>query len=312
MRRIDALLILMVLIWGVNYVVIKQAFSEIPPQPFNAMRLVIASAVFLVAIRIARNRARRSGAVPSTFFTPHVLTPRDWRDLLWLGIVGHLAYQLCFVGGVALTSVSNAALIIGCTPVIVAVVSALLGREKIALTHWLGAAVSLTGLYFVIGRGADFGGSNVQGDILIIISVGCWTAYTLGAGRLITRHSPLFVTGMTMAIGGVPYVAATLPAFVQTDLSQVGIWTWCSLVLSALLALNVAYLIWYIGVQKIGAAGTSMYSNFVPVVAMSSAALFLGEPISRVKVLGAAAVVTGVILTRLGRSPAAAAVPVEE
>ena len=41
MRRIDALLVLMVVIWGVNYSIIKQAFAEIPPQPFNAMRLVL-------------------------------------------------------------------------------------------------------------------------------------------------------------------------------------------------------------------------------------------------------------------------------
>ena len=43
-------------------------------------------------------------------------------------------------------------------------------------------------------------------------------------------------------------------------------------VLSSLLALNVAYLIWYTGVQRIGAARTSMYSNVVPIVAMSVAA----------------------------------------
>ncbi len=71
MRRIDALLVLMVVIWGVNYSIIKQAFTEIPPQPFNAMRLVLASAVFLVAIRRTRGR---SGPMSSVFFTPQPLT----------------------------------------------------------------------------------------------------------------------------------------------------------------------------------------------------------------------------------------------
>ncbi len=123
MPRIDALLVLMVLIWGVNYSVIKRAFAEIPPQPFNALRIVIASAVFLAAIRWARRRARE-GRASSVFHTPNPLTTRDRWDLLWLGLVGHCMYQFCFVGGVALTSVSNAALIIGVTPVSVAVVSA--------------------------------------------------------------------------------------------------------------------------------------------------------------------------------------------
>ncbi len=307
MRRIDALLVLMVVIWGVNYSIIKQAFDEIPPQPFNAMRLVLASAVFLVAIRVTRGRP---GPMSSVFFTPHPLTRADEWGLFWLGLVGHLGYQYCFVGGVAATSVSNAALIIGATPVVVAVASAVLGRERITPLHWLGAAISVVGIYFVVGHGASYGGGTLGGDLLIMLSVACWATYTIGASRLIARHSPLFVTGMTMAIGGVPYVALTFPQFLGLDWGRVSVYTWASLVLSALLALNVAYLIWYTGVQKIGAARTSMYSNLVPVVAMSFAALLLGEPVTRDKLIGAGAVLTGVLLTRLGRK--SAIVPPEE
>lgn len=305
---IDGLLVLMVLIWGVNYSVIKRAFSEIPPQPFNALRLIIASGVFLLAIRAARGRS--SGPMASVFFTPHPLTARDRWDLLWLGLVGHFVYQFCFVGGVAATSVSNAALIIGATPAAVAVMSAILGRDRIAPLHWLGAAVSVAGIYVVVGHGATFGGPTSRGDLLVMASVACWAAYSLGAGSLIARHSPLFVTGMTMAIGCVPYVALTLPQFFTLDWGSVNPWTWVALVLSALLALNVAYLIWYTGVQRIGAARTSMYSNVIPIVAMSVATLWLGEPITRVKLLGVAFVLAGVLLTRLGRRPSQ--VPIEE
>jgi drug/metabolite transporter (DMT)-like permease len=311
MRRIDAALVGMVLIWGVNYSVIKRAFSEIPPQPFNAVRLVIASAVFLGAIAYARRRARLgAGTVSSVFFTSSPVTARDWFDLAWLGLIGHCGYQFCFVGGVNQTSVSNAALIIGATPVGVAVISAILGRERITALHWLGAAISITGLYFVVGHGAEFGGKTFRGDLLILTSVSCWTVYTLGASRLIQRHSPLYVTGMTMALGMVPYVAMTIPVIVATDWSHLSAFVWISLVLSALLALNVAYLTWYTGVQKIGPARTSMYSNLVPIVAMSVAAIWLGEPLGAQKLIGAAAVLTGVLLTRLGRKPTA--IPIEE
>jgi len=311
MRRIDALLVLMVLIWGANYSVIKHAFLEIPPQPFNALRLTIASSVFLIAIRLAQRRARtKSGRMTAVFFTPSPVSSHDMWMLVWLGLVGHFVYQFCFVGGVDQTSVSNAALIIGVTPVAVAVISALLGRERIGPLHWLGAAISLTGLYFVVAHGSGLGGGTLRGDLLVMTSVACWVFYTLGASRLIARHSPLFVTGITMAIGGIPYVAATLPQIVRMDWSHVSAWTWISLVVSALLALNVAYLIWYTGVQKIGAARTSVYSNLVPVVAMTVAWLWLDEPLSQTKILGALAVLSGVFLTRLGRKPSA--VPIEE
>jgi len=296
---IDGLLGLMVLIWGVNYSVIKRAFTQIPPQPFNALRLSLASLVFLAAIRAARRQARARGGASSALYTPEQLTTRDRLDLLWLGLVGHCAYQICFASGVAATSVSNAALIIGATPVVVAIASAGLGRERISRWHWLGAAVSLFGIYFVVGHGSSFGGPTFHGDLLMIVSVVCWAIYTLGASRLIKRHSPLYVTGVTMAIGTVPYVLIALPQLAYTNWSQVSGWTWTALVLSALLALNVAYLIWYIGVQRIGAARTSMYSNVVPIVAMAVAALWLGEPLTGARIAGAAAILTGVGLTRI-------------
>ena len=297
---VDGLLVLMVVIWGVNYSVIKRAFVEIPPQPFNALRLTLSSLVYLVAIQAMRARASAAtGRLSSAVYTPNELTRRDRWDLVWLGLVGHLGYQFLFASGVALTSVSNAALIIGATPVVVAIASAALGRERIGRLHWIGAAISITGIYFVVGHGASFGGATVGGDLLMMVSVGCWAAYTLGASRLIARHSPLYVTGISMAIGTVPYVLISLPQVAKVDWAAVSAATWVSLVLSALLALNLAYLIWYIGVQRIGAARTSVYSNVVPIVAVAVAAVWLGEPMTTVKMAGAAAVLTGVALTRV-------------
>jgi drug/metabolite transporter (DMT)-like permease len=305
-RSIDALLVLMVLIWGANYSAIKRAFDEMPPQVFNALRIFLASCIFLTAIKLAQRRARQGrGRTSAVFYTPFPLTRRDRLDLLWLGVVGHWMYQLFFVGGVALTNVSNGALIIGATPIVIATVSWLLGRETIGALHWLGAAVSVAGIYFVVGRGASFGGTTLGGDILVMISVGCWTAYTIGGARLITRHSPLYVTGTTMSIGAVPYVILAVPQILRMNWSGVGAATWATLVLSAVLALCLSYLIWYTAVQRIGPARTSIFSNLVPIVAIGVAAVWLGEPLTSATLVGAVGVLSGVFLSRLGRSRAA-------
>ncbi len=68
---------------------------------------------------------------------------------------------------------------------------------------------------------------------------------------------------------------------------------------SALFALCIAYTIWYAAVREIGSARTSVYSNVVPLVAMGTAALFLGETLDARKLAGAAAVLVGVALTRV-------------
>ncbi len=308
---VDALLVLMVLIWGTNYSVIKRAFDEIPPQVFNAIRMSIASTVFFIAIQLARRHGRRpNSSLSHIFYSPHPLTmPERWR-LLWLGLIGQFVYQICFVGGVDGTSVSNSALIIGATPVVVAIFSALVGRERIGRLHWLGAATSALGIYLVVGHSADFGGAHWRGDVLVAISVGCWAVYSIGAAPLMKRHSPLYVTGVTFMIGAAPYVLFASPQFFHVAWATVSPWAWVAVVMSALLALCVSYLIWYTAIQAIGVARTSLYSNLVPIAAMSVAWLWLGEPMTLVKMAGAGAVVTGLFLTRLGRK--ASTVPAEE
>jgi drug/metabolite transporter (DMT)-like permease len=305
LTAMDGLLVLMVIAWGANYSVLKRAFEEVPPAAFNTLRMALASAVFLSAIRIAGRRAGRSDAGRSTLVhTPHPLTTRDRWDLVWLGFVGHCLYQLCFVGGLARTTASNAALIFGTSPVVIAIASAALGHERIGRLHWLGAILSAVGIYFVVGHGAAVGGATVRGDALILAGVACWAVYTIGGSRLMARHSPLFVTGVTMALGTIPYGVLAVPAFLRTAWADVSTTAWLLLFPAALLALNFAYLVWYAAVQKLGPARTSIYSNAIPLIAMITAAIWLGEPITGRKLVGVGAVLTGVVFTRVGTTRA--------
>ena len=63
--RLDALLLLMTLIWGTNYPLVKSVFRELDPQAFNALRLILASCVMVATSRLAgRVHARASVAWP--------------------------------------------------------------------------------------------------------------------------------------------------------------------------------------------------------------------------------------------------------
>lgn len=299
LSRVDLALILMVFIWGANFSVLKFAFQEMPQQPFNALRMALAAIVFAVAIQYIFSRAKRGASHPRVLFTHAPLERRDIVAIAALGLIGHFAYQLLFVGGVARTSVANASLILGATPVCVALTSAALGKERVSLMHWLGAIVSAAGIWVVVGSGAELGSEHLAGDLMMLGSVACWTAYTVGASGLLKRHSPLFVTGVSMAIGATPYLVVTLPQMGRVDWAGVSAFTWWALVFSSLFALCLSYLIWYGAVQKIGMARTSVYSNLVPIAAMTVAALWLGEPLTAQKAIGAALVLGGVAVTRL-------------
>lgn len=305
---IDALLLLMALIWGTNYSIVKHAFAEVDPQAFNAVRMLIASCVFLAIIVGVRRVSRR---VPrDIFFTPAPITRRDWLHLAALGLVGHFMYQYFFIGGLARTTVANSSLMLAATPVVIALVSAAIGQERIGRLHWLGAALSVAGIYVVVGQGMALGSSTLAGDLMMFVAVCCWAVYTLGARQLMLRHSPVGVTGFSMAIGTAIYVPVMLRNVLAVDWTAIGAGTWMALVYSALFALCVAYTIWYVAVREIGSARTSVYSNLVPIVAMLTAVVFLGEEMTTGRLLGAAAVLIGVALTRVGKT--APMVPAEE
>jgi len=290
---LDAYLLLMALIWGTNYAIVKSAFSEIDPQAFNALRLLLASAVMTATSRLAKRLH-----LDDTFHTSHPVTRDDWIRFAALGLVGHCVYQYLFVGGLAKTSVANGSLIISATPVVITFVSWVTGKEPIGVLHWIGTLLSLFGIYVVVGRGAHVSAASMQGDVMLMGAVVCWAFYTLGARPLMERHSPVGVTAVTMSIGTLLYVPAVAGHLSRVPWAAVSAAAWLKLLYSSIFALCVAYTIWYAAVRKIGSARTAVYSNLLPVIAMVTAYVWLREPIGLTKLSGAAAVLAGVALTR--------------
>lgn len=292
---IDALLLLMTVIWGTNYAIVKSTFGDIDPQAFNALRLMLASAVFLTAMRLTRRL--RIGA--GVFHTPARVTRQDWLALVGLGLVGHAIYQYCFITGLSRTSVANSALLIAATPIAVALLTAAVGQDRIGPLHWVGTVLSMIGIYVAVGHGARLSGESARGDLLVAIGVVCWAIYTVGARPLMQRHSPVGVTGLSMTCGTALYVALTWRHLARLPWASVSARTWAILVYSTLFAVCIAYTIWYAAVREIGTARTSVYSNVTPIIAMAFAVIWIGEPLSGLKLAGAALVLLGVALTRV-------------
>ena len=290
MSSLDLWLLLMTFFWGSNFTVIKVALTEMPGPAFNGLRMVIAAAVFVGIIAWREDLAGKVRAIPRG----------DWPTIIGLSIVGHAIYQYLFLAGVARTSASNSALIFGCTPITVSLLSAWLGHERPGWYRWVGTLVSLLGIYFVVGHGAQ-GTSSLIGDALIFGAMLCWAAYTVWSKPLLARHSPLFMTGVTMAIGTAVYAPFALLWLRGVEVGAISVGAWAGIVYSALFSLVAAYVIWYTAVQRMGGSRTSMYSNIVPLVAMAIAAVWLDEPVTASKIAGVVAVLGGVLLTRLDR-----------
>jgi drug/metabolite transporter (DMT)-like permease len=284
--RLDALLMLVVVVWGANLSVIKVALREFPAQSFNALRLILA-AVALLAI-IARQAPPGARGIARA----------DWRRVGFLGVIGGVLYQLLFLAGVPRTSVANSGLIFGLTPVVISLMSAAVGHERLPWTRWAGGLLSVLGLYFVVGVGATLSVNSLTGDALVFAGMLCWAVYSVGSRPLLGRYSPTVLTAWTTAIGATLYAVAAIPTLAGTHWAAVSWWSWFLMAASSLVCLVWSYVVWYTGVQRLGATRTSAYSNLTPIAAMVIAWLWLGEPITPAQSVGAAAILGGVFLTR--------------
>ena len=296
---LDLLLLLMVVIWGSNFSVIKLALREFPEVTFNALRLVLASGVFLVAIAVVRARARAGRRPPEP-----PLTRAEGRLVFVLGLLGTVLYQLLFLAGIARTSVANSALIFGSTPVAVAIMASIAGHDRLSRLRWAGAALSFAGIYALVGRRAEWSTSTLTGDALVFGGMLCWSLYSVLAQPLLRRHSPLIITGWAMASGTLVYLMFAVMPMLRTNWGAISVTSWVLMAASSLLALAFAYMVWYTAVQRIGSARTAIYSNLTPIVAMIVAALWLGEQITRPQILGAALILGGIGVTRLSAARA--------
>jgi drug/metabolite transporter (DMT)-like permease len=113
-----------------------------------------------------------------------------------------------------------------------------------------------------------------------------------------------------MAFGTLFYLPYAAPSLAGVDWSRVSGAAWAWTITSALLALNLSYLLWNTAVQRIGSSKTAIYSNLVPVFAVASAMIWLGEDVNAAKLTGAALIILGVVAARYGAGPAV--IPAEE
>jgi drug/metabolite transporter (DMT)-like permease len=301
LSRLDALLLLMALVWGTNYTVIKSAFAEINPQAFNALRMAVAALLMIATMGVTRRLQWNPAEV---FYTREPVTRREWVALAGLGLVGHCLYQFLFIGGVARTSVANSSLLLAASPVLITIANDLLRRagvvtERVTALHWAGTLLSLLGVYIVVRSGANTAGHSLLGDVMMGGAVVCWSIYTMAARPLMERHSPVGVTALSMAIGASFYVPAAAAAIARVPWAAVSALTWLALVYSAVLSICFAYVVWYIGVRELGTARTAVYSKLLPIIAMATAAIWLHEPLGAGKLVGAVLVLAGVALTRI-------------
>jgi drug/metabolite transporter (DMT)-like permease len=289
----EALLVLMSVIWGMNFVVMKYGTDMLAPFAYNGVRLSIGSIVMLLILRL-----RGAPQLPW----------RDIRALMLLGLLGTGVYQLFFITGLSMTRAGTASLVMASSPVMIAVVGRVLGVEKVSFRALCGIALSLAGIAFVILSSADSneGQPSVVGDLLVLASVVCWSFYTHLMQPYTQRIDGMQIATWSLVGGTIPVLLIGLPSIAHANWAAVVPLTWGAILYSGIGSMGIAYLFWYRGVRVIGSTRTSMYSNLQPLVTLAASWPMLGERPTLIQGVGAGAVLGGLLLTRKPSAPAPA------
>lgn len=283
-------LLLLVVIWAVNFSVIKVALAQLPPMAFNPPRFVLASVLVLLVLR-------RRGPIP-------LPETQDRLHILGLGVLGNVIYQLLFIHGIDRTRAGNASLLLAGTPIVTALLSAALGHERVRPRVWIGVVLTVAGMALVVLSGdsdVGVGADTMRGDLTLICASVAWSIYTVGARGPIARYGPIAVTAWTMWIGTVGLVLLGIPAMLRAPWSALTASAWLSVLYSGMFGIGFAYLIWYHGVRRLGNTRTASYSNLVPVVALLVAWAALDEVPTLGQIAGAAVIIAGVTMANARR-----------
>jgi drug/metabolite transporter (DMT)-like permease len=288
----DLGLVILAAIWGVNFTVLKVVLREIDPLALNALRFPLAGLALWLAVRA-------SGG-------PRAPAREDIVRVIVLAVLGNVAYQLCFIIGIDWTFAGNASVRLATTPVWTVILSSLAGHERPTTWVIFGIVATLVGMILVVVGGKEplsLGSDTVRGDLLMIAGAILWSVYTVGGKGPVSRYGPLRVTAWTLWIATPVLVLFGLPSLLATDLPAIRAATWVGVVYSGVFSIGVAYLLWYRGVHRIGNNRTAVYSNLVPVWALATAWIWIGETPTVLQGAGAGVILAGLTVARLAQSP---------
>lgn len=271
-------------VWGSTYVGIRAVVETIPPLLAGGVRFLVAAGLM--------------GAVLAMRRGPGSLRPRR-RELAGSAVVG----VLLLTGGNGLLMVGEQYIPAGLASLLVAAVPLWVvlfrtaTRDRPAVATLAGVAIGFAGLTTLLLPGSN-GHGSLGGAAIVLAASLSWATGSFLSSRLPMPRDP-FVTSMyEMVVGGSLLVILGLGAGELGELSLAGVsaGSWIGLGYLVVFGSVVGFtaFAWLLGNAPISLVATYAYVN--PAVAVSVAALVLGEPVTSAVLVGGGIVVAGVVL----------------
>lgn len=275
--------VLAAVLWGGSIVAQKMALGSFSPVEASVFRDVGGLAILLVTWWVQERGTLAIARSDLSFL-----------GLLGLGVLGN---HLLILMGLNYVSGAVGGVIIGSSPVVTSLLSALLIRDVPLRTVWLGAVLSFAGVGLVSVAGFQAAGEQpLLGGTLVFLGVVSWALYSIGSRAIMDRLSALTVNWTTLLVATVLQIPLLWTDRKVTDagVSSVTTSDWLALAYLIVFATAVAQQAWLFGVKGIGPSRASVLGNLTPVAAIGLSALILKESVGPVEMTGIGLILAGV------------------
>ncbi len=283
-------LVFVALFWGGTFIAGRIVAQALPALTAASGRFAVAVALLLVLAR------KVEGGLPRLSRTQLLTTAA-------LGFTGIFLYNLCFLAALARMPAGRTALFVALNPIVTALASALLLRERLGRVKWLGIAIAFAGTAVIITRGDplgalhDIGKSLGAGELLMFCAISCWAAYTLIGRAALRGLTPIAATTYA-GLWGLAFLASGAAfEFPSIHFAALTWRVWASIAYLGVFGTVLGFVWYYEGVKAIGPSRTAVFNNLVPVFGIALAALLLDEPVLASMLVGGALAIAGVFLT---------------
>jgi drug/metabolite transporter (DMT)-like permease len=275
-------------LWGAGFAVAKFALREVSPLELWAGACIF-SATTQGIWTVARGHLRLL-RLPRSLALP----------VVGLALAGQTVLNGLTYLGLAYTTDTNAALLYGFSPVLIAVLAALLLGERLTAWKLAGAAAGFVGVVLIITQGQlnSLGLHGVlAGNLIVFGATVYWAAYSV-ITRWVTQRIPVETYSFyILTLAAAPLTAWVWLQKMRFPLAGLHSGTLLALAFMGIGAGAVAMNCWNWGLANIEAARAGMFSYLEPVFASLVAMIFLSERLSLPSLLGAALVFGGIYLS---------------
>jgi len=259
------LVVILTLVWGCNWPVLKLGVTELAPLTFRATTLGLAALGLLVI-------AKLSGAA--------IRLPRAlWLRVAALALFNITGWSALIVFGVQLLPAGRSAILAYTLPIWSVLFSLWLLHEPLSSRKLVGLLVGMGGMAILLGEDIVNVRRAPVGALLVIGAAISWGFGTV----LLRRWSPSVpqttLTGWMMLLGWIPLLVAAplLDPHALSSLASMSGKAWFAVIYNIFFAGSIANWAWFRMARSLPVAVSSLSSLPVPVVGVFSGMLFLGE-----------------------------------